>query len=137
MSGNEEKHCVIGGDLASSGVVGPAGGAKPFLSRFAGNVTLRTARDMKRSRMHIIYSGHVQGVGFRYAAKSVAPGFEVAGVVRNLPDGRVELIAEGQRAELESFRQAIRDSGLDHFIRDEQVSWTEAAGEFRGFEIVR
>ncbi len=45
--------------------------------------------------MRIFYSGHVQGVGFRYTAKTVAAGFEISGVVRNLSDGRVELIAEG------------------------------------------
>jgi acylphosphatase len=87
--------------------------------------------------MHIFYSGHVQGVGFRYTAKAVVAGFEVTGTVRNLQDGRVELIAEGTREELESFRQAIREAGLEHFIRNEEVSWAEATGEFRGFEIVR
>ena len=87
--------------------------------------------------MQIFYSGNVQGVGFRYTAKSVATGFEVAGSVRNLPDGRVELIAEGQKAELEAFRQAIRDAGLEHFIRDETVRWDDASNEFRGFEIAR
>jgi acylphosphatase len=92
---------------------------------------------MKSNRMRIVYLGHVQGVGFRYAVKSVAAGFEVTGVVRNLTDGRVELVAEGQRQELDAFREAIRDSGLEHFIRDEQLNWAEAAGEFRGFEIVR
>ena len=92
---------------------------------------------MKRSRMHIFYSGHVQGVGFRYTVKSVAAGFEIVGTVRNLIDGRVELVGEGQREELESFRNAIREAGLEHFIRNEEISWGEAAGEFRGFEIVR
>jgi len=92
---------------------------------------------MKRSRMHIFYSGRVQGVGFRYTVKSVAAGFETTGTVRNLLDGRVELIAEGPREELEAFRNAIREAGLDHFIRNEAVTWSEAAGEFRGFEIVR
>ena len=87
--------------------------------------------------MQILYSGSVQGVGFRYSVKSVAAGFEVAGTVRNLPDGRVELVAEGQTQELEGFRQGIRDSGLEHFIRDEKVRWAESTGEFRGFEIVR
>ncbi len=87
--------------------------------------------------MHIFYSGNVQGVGFRYTVKSVATGFEVTGTVRNLPDGRVELIAEGAREELESFRQAVKDAGLEHFIRDENVSWGEANNHFRGFEIVR
>ena len=79
----------------------------------------------------------MQGVGFRYTAKTVATGFEISGTIRNLPDGRVELIAEGTRAELEAFRAAIRDEGLAGFIRDEQVSWLAAQNEFRGFEISR
>jgi acylphosphatase len=87
--------------------------------------------------MHVFYSGCVQGVGFRYTAKSVATGFEVTGFVRNLPDGRVELIAEGDRAELEAFHGAIRGAGLAGFIRGETVSWGEAKNEFHGFEIVR
>jgi len=92
---------------------------------------------MKRSRMHIYYSGSVQGVGFRYTVKTVAAGFEVVGVVRNLIDGRVELIGEGPREELEAFRTAIHEAGLEHFIRNEDLKWSEATSEFRGFEIVR
>jgi acylphosphatase len=90
---------------------------------------------VKRSRMHIYYSGKVQGVGFRYTTKSTAAGFEVIGVVRNLADGRVELIAEGIKEELEAFRTAILDSGLKRFISNEQIAWEDAKGEFRGFEI--
>ena len=86
--------------------------------------------------MSILYSGNVQGVGFRYTAKTVAAGFEVTGTARNLPDGRVELIAEGPREELEAFRAAIRDAGLNHFIRDEQVAWSGAQQGSHGFEIV-
>lgn len=92
---------------------------------------------MNRKRMHIFYSGNVQGVGFRYTVKSVAAGYEVTGFVRNLPDGRVELLAEGSKDEIEAFRQAIRDSGLEHFVRQEQAAWSDATGEYRGFEIVR
>ena len=87
--------------------------------------------------MHIFYSGRVQGVGFRYTVKTVAAGFEVVGIVRNLIDGRVELIGEGPREELEAFRAAIREAGLGHFIRNEDVKWSEPTSEFRGFEIVR
>jgi acylphosphatase len=87
--------------------------------------------------MQVLYSGAVQGVGFRYTVKSVATGFEVTGTVRNLPGGGVELLAEGCREELEAFRKAIRESGLDHFIRDEDITWAEPKGGFRGFEIVR
>lgn len=87
--------------------------------------------------MHIFYSGRVQGVGFRYTVKRVTAGFDVTGTVRNLPDGRVELIAEGAEAELQEFRQGIRDAGMEHFIKNEELAWREATGEFRGFEIVK
>ncbi len=92
---------------------------------------------MNRKRVQIFYSGTVQGVGFRYTVKSVAAGFEVTGTVRNMPDGRVELVAEGAKSELEAFQRAIRESGLESLIRDEMVKWTEASNEFRGFEIAR
>jgi len=85
--------------------------------------------------MHIYYSGKVQGVGFRYTTKNVATGYEVTGVVRNLSDGRVELIAEGPQDELEAFQQGIRESGLGHFIKGEELTWEDPKGEFRGFEI--
>lgn len=92
---------------------------------------------MSRCRVAVLYSGRVQGVGFRYTVKQVAAGYEVTGTVRNLPDGRVELMAEGARDELEAFRQGVRDAGLDGFIRQEDAQWAEARNEFRGFEIVR
>jgi acylphosphatase len=87
--------------------------------------------------MTVIYSGQVQGVGFRYTAKTVATGFEITGTIRNLPDGRVELVAEGGRGELDAFRAALHAAGLAGFIRDEQVSWADAKNETRGFEIIR
>ena len=87
--------------------------------------------------MQVYYSGHVQGVGFRYTVKSLTPGFEVTGTIRNLIDGRVELIAEGDRKELEAFQLAICDSGLGALIKQHDVSWSEAKNCFRGFEIVR
>lgn len=87
--------------------------------------------------MEVFFSGHVQGVGFRYTAKSVATGFEITGIVRNLSDGRVQLVAEGERAELEAYVVAIRDAGLDGLIRDQKINWSEAQNEFKGFEIVR
>ncbi|MGH7972345.1 MAG: acylphosphatase [Limisphaerales bacterium] len=86
--------------------------------------------------MQIFYSGNVQGIGFRYTVKSVAAGFEVTGTVRNLPDGRVEMTAEGAKDELKAFQQAIRESGLEHFIRNEQAFWAEPQNQSRGFEIV-
>jgi acylphosphatase len=87
--------------------------------------------------MTVFYSGRVQGVGFRYTVKALTPGFEVTGTVRNLNDGRVEMIAEGEREELDAFRQAIRESGLGGMIQREEEAFGPAAGEFRGFDIVR
>ena len=98
---------------------------------------VQTTTAANRSRVRIFYSGHVQGVGFRYTAKTVAAGFEITGGVRNLPDGRVELIAEGKRTELETFCEAIRNAGLAGLIRDESIDWGAAQNEFHGFEIVR
>ena len=91
---------------------------------------------MSRVRMHVVYSGHVQGVGFRYTVKSLSPGYEVTGTIRNLSDGRVELAAEGVKEELEAFLQGINDSGLGSLIHDAQTSWSEARGGFKGFAIV-
>jgi acylphosphatase len=93
------------------------------------------AWEMKRQRVTVYYSGMVQGVGFRYSVKSEVNGFEVTGTVRNLADGRVELIAEGVRVELEGLLEAIRQSDVGRFIRHEQVDWTDARNEFRTFEI--
>ena len=90
-----------------------------------------------RQRMQIYYSGRVQGIGFRYTAKILAQGYEVTGTVRNLPDGRVELVAEGTREELEAFRTGVQESELGNFVRNEEIHWSEAKNEFRGFEIVR
>ena len=91
---------------------------------------------MNRSRLHIYYSGRVQGVGFRYTVKALATGFEVTGTIGNLSDGRVELVAEGTKEELESFRRGIQDCEVGRFIRNENAIWSDASGEYRGFEIV-
>ncbi len=92
--------------------------------------------DMSRSRLNVLYSGTVQGVGFRYTVKSLVMGYEVTGVVRNLADGRVELVAEGDREELEAFQKAVLESGLGPLIRNTEVTWAEPRGEFKGFAIV-
>lgn len=92
---------------------------------------------MSRCRVRVFYSGRVQGVGFRYSVKRVASGYEITGSVRNLADGRVELVAEGARDELEAFRVGIRDAGLGGFIQREDAEWAAAQNDLRGFEIVR
>ena len=96
----------------------------------------RMHQSMTRKRLVILYSGRVQGVGFRYTARSIAAGYNVTGTVKNLADGRVELVAEGERDELEAFRKAIAESDLGGLIRQADASWTEPDESFVGFRIV-
>ena len=63
---------------------------------------------MPMDRRRVFYSGHVQGVGFRFTCQHLARQFAVSGFVRNLPDGRVELLAEGEAGEVDSFLDAVR-----------------------------
>ena len=60
------------------------------------------------SRKHIIVSGDVQGVGFRYYTVRTAQRFDVTGWVRNCPDGTVEIEAQGSERSLEPFVEAVR-----------------------------
>ena len=85
-------------------------------------------------RREVYYRGRVQGVGFRYTTRSVAQRFEVTGFVKNLPDGRVQLVAEGAPAELERFLGAVEDH-LGRYVADAQQHSSAATGEFSGFEI--
>jgi acylphosphatase len=85
--------------------------------------------------VQVFYEGRVQGVGFRYSARRVAAGFDVAGYVRNLPDGRVELVASGDPEEVDGFLDALRDSELaGHIAGEAMVDIVKPAG-LRGFEI--
>lgn len=83
----------------------------------------------------VIYQGHVQGVGFRMTCRSLSKDFAVFGYVRNLPDGSVELEAEGSRVEVEAFLTRIRQSGLGRFIHSEQVAWSAGEARYKTFEI--
>jgi acylphosphatase len=85
-------------------------------------------------RKCVLYEGHVQGVGFRFTTQSIAKRYDVTGFVRNLPDGRVELVAEGEKHELVAFLDDVRER-MVRYIRDERVDTLSASGEFAGFEI--
>ena len=80
------------------------------------------------------FSGRVQGVGFRYTAYQVAKEFEVSGYVQNLSDGRVRLEAEGERSEVESFLDSIRDR-MDGLIREVEDTTETRAAFFSGFSM--
>ncbi|HEY2761315.1 MAG TPA: acylphosphatase, partial [Pirellulales bacterium] len=85
-------------------------------------------------RSTVYYSGNVQGVGFRFTARSIARGFAVTGYVENLPDGRVHLVAEGQTREVDAFLADVRERFSGN-LRGERIDIGPATGEFAGFEI--
>lgn len=85
-------------------------------------------------RRQATYSGHVQGVGFRYTTQSIARGYDVVGYVRNLPDGRVELVAEGTATELDAFLAEIAEQ-MSGNIRSVDCDQRPALGEFADFSI--
>ncbi len=84
----------------------------------------------------VIYSGHVQGVGFRAAVKRIATGFEVTGSVRNLDDGRVELLAQSWDSdELNAFLDAIDESSMGSFIKEREIHVIAPLNQLGGFSI--
>lgn len=87
------------------------------------------------SARQIFYEGRVQGVGFRWTVKWIATGYEVTGWVRNLRDGRVELQAMGEDAELQAFLDGIRESELKANIRGVTENDIPPLTGVRGFEI--
>lgn len=82
----------------------------------------------------VYFSGHVQGVGFRYKTQQVATEFDVAGFVRNLPDGRVQLEVEGEQTEVRQFISELVDR-MGIFIRKTEKSSDWREPQFRGFTI--
>ena len=85
-------------------------------------------------RREVFYSGQVQGVGFRYRSASIAARYRVVGFVRNLEDGRVQLVAEGAASELDKFLADIAES-MRSCIRDMRLNVGPATGEFDEFSI--
>jgi acylphosphatase len=79
------------------------------------------------------YSGRVQGVGFRYTAQHVAASFPIAGYVRNLPNGSVELVAEGAAEDVAAFLSRLADQ-MAGFIEKTVVAQEEPSG-LQGFRI--
>ena len=82
---------------------------------------------------HAFYTGCVQGVGFRYTAQHLADQFAVTGYVRNLPDGRVELLAEGSAEKVDHFLGAVAQR-MAGYIEQTRVDEEPPQGA-RGFHI--
>ena len=84
---------------------------------------------------HIFYSGTVQGVGFRYAVRGLAQDLDLKGWVKNLDDGRVEMVAEGPQVKIEILCQAI-EKQFGSYIRGQEKEVKDTRGEFKEFKIV-
>ncbi len=80
-------------------------------------------------RVHVLVSGRVQGVGFRYFTARWARRLGLAGFVRNLPDGRVEVVAHGERGALEQLVGALRSGPPGASVRGVRVEWSDAPGD--------
>ncbi|MGE5197070.1 MAG: acylphosphatase [Deltaproteobacteria bacterium] len=85
-------------------------------------------------RIHAYFNGHVQGVGFRFTAVHIARETKISGWVRNLDDGRVEIVAEGRDEDLKNFLSGIQ-SRFSRYVRDVDAEWTDATGEFSDFGV--
>jgi acylphosphatase len=93
---------------------------------------MQPTQPMERREVH--YSGRVQGVGFRYSARSIARLYAVAGYVKNLPDGRVEMVVEGKAEDVSALLRAITTE-MGRYIRDVQEMTSPATGQFTGFDV--
>ena len=82
----------------------------------------------------VYFSGHVQGVGFRYSTLQVAKEYEVSGYVGNLPDGRVQLEVEGTKPEIEAFLRTLGET-MNGYIRKSERQGERREAQFRGFAI--
>ncbi|GIW80953.1 MAG: acylphosphatase [Gemmatales bacterium] len=79
------------------------------------------------------YSGRVQGVGFRYTTQSIASAYAVTGFVRNLPNGDVELVAQGSAEDVEAFLAAVARK-MAGYITDARIT-DETPGDYKDFRI--
>ena len=85
-------------------------------------------------QVHVFYSGRVQGVGFRFTVLDLAGGLGVSGWVSNLADGRVELLAQGQKGKLDELLNRIQEY-FSRYIQDTRLEWTQAGKELEGFRV--
>jgi len=88
-----------------------------------------------RKRVHLIIKGRVQGVGYRYFVFRIATELSLTGIVQNLADGTVEVIAEGGSYALEKLIQTCHEGPSMSLVRDVFISWSEWTGEFNDFQI--
>ncbi len=88
---------------------------------------------MKESA-HISFSGRVQGVGFRWTCRSIASRYNIKGWVKNLSDGRVELLLQADPKKIAAFLEDLREE-FKGYILGEETQWSKPDKDYRDFEI--
>jgi len=88
-----------------------------------------------KKRVHLLIRGLVQGVGFRFFAYRVATDLGITGFVRNLPDGAVEILAEGEEDALRRFVEYMKGGPRSAVVESVEENWAESQEEFTSFSI--
>ncbi len=89
---------------------------------------------MDQTAKHILFSGQVQGVGFRYTARRIVGRYNITGFVRNLSDGDVEMLAQGPDQDIDNCIKDIQDYFAD-YIRDTQIDPVPYSSRYTDFRI--
>jgi len=92
------------------------------------------SREENSQKVHLLYKGQVQGVGFRWTFYTIAVRSGVKGFVRNLPDGSVEAGCEGNKYQIDSVISQV-DEAMKHYIASCATKYSEAAGDLSDFSI--
>ena len=87
-----------------------------------------------KKRVHVLFDGRVQGVGFRFTTEHIALNLGLRGWVMNLPDRRVELVCEGRVEDLKGLLEKI-NSAFPSFVREQNVHWAPCKDEFSDFKV--
>jgi acylphosphatase len=87
-------------------------------------------------RVHVLVSGRVTGVGFRYFVQRWALRLALTGWVRNLPDESVETVAEGDEQALQDFVRCLKEGPPFSRVEGFSVEWENSSGDFQDFRIV-
>ena len=87
-----------------------------------------------KKQISVYYSGRVQGVGFRFTAENLANKLGISGWVKNLNDGRVEILAEAEEDALKKFLSELGES-FSRYIQNTEINWLDPLEKFQDFSI--
>jgi len=89
---------------------------------------------MPKKQAHIVYSGNVQGVGFRWTVQEIANSFGIFGWVKNSSDGTVEALCEGEEGDINLLMEKVKKA-MGSYIHTARVDWNRPEGRLNSFDI--